>query len=53
MKINRPFSWYVNGKHRMVLLDKFLETAYDVKEKGGQNFTKTEISLFKKNQKDR
>ena len=53
MKINRPFSGYVNGKHRMVRLDKFIETAYDVKERGGQNFTKTEISLFKKNQKDR
>jgi hypothetical protein len=37
----------------MVLLDKFLETAYDVKERGGQNFTKTEISLYKKIQKDR
>jgi hypothetical protein len=36
-----------------VLLDKFLETAYHLKERGGQNFTKTEISLFKKNQKDR
>ena len=53
MKINRPFSWYVNGKHRMVLLDKFLETAYDVKKRRGQNLTKTEISLFKKIQKDR
>ena len=53
MKINRPFSWYVNGKHRMVLLDKFFETAYDVKERRGQNLTKTEISLFKKIQKDR
>jgi hypothetical protein len=37
----------------MVLLDKFLETGYDVKERGGQNLTKTEISLFKKIQKDR
>jgi hypothetical protein len=52
MNINRPFSWYVNGKHRTVLLDKFLETAYDVKERGGQKFTKIEISLFKKIQKD-
>jgi len=32
----------------MVLLDKFLETAYDVKERKGQNLTKIEISLFKK-----
>ena len=52
MNINWPFSWYVNGKHRTVLLDKFLETAYDVKERGGQKFTKIEISLFKKIQKD-
>ena len=53
MKIIRPFTWYVNGKHRMVLLDKFLETAYNVKERRVQNLTKTEISLFKKIQKDR
>jgi hypothetical protein len=53
MKIIWPFTWYVNGKHRMVLLDKFLETAYDVKESRGQNLTKIEISLFKKIQKDR
>jgi len=53
MNIIWPFTWYVNGKHQMALLDKFLETGYDVKERGGQNLTKTEISLFKKNQKDR
>ncbi|MBC8346827.1 MAG: hypothetical protein ISR82_03205 [Candidatus Marinimicrobia bacterium] len=52
-KTIRPFTWYVNGKHRTVLLDKFLETAYQVKERRGQNLTKIEISMFKKIQNDR
>jgi hypothetical protein len=46
-KIIRPFTWYVNGKHRTVLFDKFLETTQHVKERRGQNLTKIEISLLK------
>ena len=46
-KTIRPFTWYVNGKHRIVLFDKFLETTQHVKERRGQNLTKIEISLLK------
>lgn len=52
-KTIRPFTWYVNGKHRKVMLDKFFETAYHVKERREQRLSETEKSLMKKLQNDR
>ncbi|MBT3477981.1 MAG: hypothetical protein HOA15_04840 [Candidatus Marinimicrobia bacterium] len=52
-KTIRPFTWYVNGKHRKVMLDKFIETAYHVKERRGQELTNGEKTLLKKMQNKR
>lgn len=52
-KTIRPFTWYVNGRHRKVLLDKFLETAYHVKKRRGKSLSIAEKSLLKYLQNER
>lgn len=52
-KTIRPFTWYVNGRHRKVLLDKFLETAYHVKKRRGKSLSNAEKSLLKYLQNER
>ncbi len=52
-KTIRPFTWYVNGHHRKVLLDKFLETAYHVKKRRGKTLSNAEKTLFKYLQNER
>ena len=52
-KTIRPFTWYVNGRHRKVLLDKFLETAYHVKKRREKSLSDAEKSLFKYLKNDR
>ena len=52
-KTIRPFTWYVNGRHRKVLLDKFLETVYHVKKRREKSLSDAEKSLFKYLKNDR
>ena len=49
----RPFTWFVNGQHRKVLLNKFFETAELVKRRRGEFLTDAEKSLFKILQNER
>ena len=52
-KTVRPFTWFVNGQHRKVLLNKFFETAELVKRRRGEFLTDAEKSLFKILQNER
>ena len=52
-KTIRPFTWYVNGKHRKVMLDKFFETTYHVKKRRGKTQSEAENLLLEKLQNQR
>jgi len=52
-KAIRPFTWYVNGTHKKVILDKFFKTAYHVKERRNKKLSKIEKSLLEKIHKNR
>ena len=52
-KTIRPFTWYVNGKHRKVMLDKFFETTYHVKKRRGKTQSESENLLLERLQNQR
>jgi hypothetical protein len=52
-KTIRPFTWYVNGKHQKVMLDKFFETTYHVKKRRGKTQSEAANLLLEKLQNQR
>lgn len=47
-KTIKPFTWFVKGKHREVLFEKFIKTAEIVKRRRGQKILVSEKQLLKK-----
>jgi hypothetical protein len=52
-KTIRPFTWYVNGTHKKVILDKFFKTTYHVKERRNKKLSEAEKALLEKIQNNR
>ena len=47
-KLINPFTWYINGEKRKVILDKFLKTTYHSMARRDKVLTELEIDLLKK-----
>ena len=47
-KTIKPFTWFVKGKHREVLFEKFIKTAEIVKSRRGEKLLVSEKELLKK-----
>ena len=47
-KLINPFTWYINGEKRKVILDKFLKTTYHSMARRDKALTELEIDLLKK-----
>ena len=47
-KTIKPFTWFVKGKHREVLFEKFIKTAEIVKSRRGEKLLVSEKQLLKK-----
>ncbi len=52
-KTIRPFTWFVGGKHRRVLWEKFIETAKIVNERRRTQLTTAEINVLRTVYNDR
>ena len=52
-KTIRPFTWYVNGTHKKVILDKFFKTTYHVKQRRNKKLSEAEKALLEKIQNNR
>jgi hypothetical protein len=52
-KTIRPFTWYLNGTHKKVILDKFFKTTYHVKERRNKKLSEAEKALLEKIQNNR
>jgi len=45
-KVIRPFTWYINGKHRQTQFDKFTETAKTSMRRRGKTFSSVQEKIF-------
>jgi len=47
-KLIDPFTWYINGEKRKVILDKFFNTTYHCMNRRNKRLSESEIDLLKK-----
>ena len=47
-KLINPFTWYINGEKRKVILDKFFKTTYHSMIRRSKSLSELEIDLLEK-----